>query len=48
VALVVGAEAQRAGLAELTSPEELARRVDMTMWVPRYAWLRSKSEESFL
>jgi malate dehydrogenase (oxaloacetate-decarboxylating) len=45
VALAVGAEAQRAGLAEPTSPEELARRVDAAMWAPRYARLRRKSEE---
>jgi len=44
VALVVGAEAQRADLAEPTSPEELARRVDATMWAPRYARLRRKGE----
>jgi malate dehydrogenase (oxaloacetate-decarboxylating) len=44
IALAVGAEAQRAGLAEPTSPEELARRVDATMWTPRYAQLRRKGE----
>ena len=37
VAPAVGAEAQRAGLAEETTPAELARRVDATMWAPRYA-----------
>jgi malate dehydrogenase (oxaloacetate-decarboxylating) len=47
VALAVGAEAQRAGLAEPMSPEELARRVDAMMWIPRYARLRRKSEEIF-
>jgi malate dehydrogenase (oxaloacetate-decarboxylating) len=40
VALAVGAEAQRAGLAEPTTPQELAQRVDATMWTPRYARLR--------
>ncbi len=48
VALAVGAEAQRAGLAEPTSPEELARRVDAAMWVPRYARLRRIRDEIFL
>jgi len=43
VALVVGAEAQRAGLAEPTSPEELARRVDAAMWTPKYPRLTRKS-----
>jgi malate dehydrogenase (oxaloacetate-decarboxylating) len=47
VALAVGAEAQHAGLAEATTLEELARRVDATMWTPRYARLRRKSEEIF-
>jgi malate dehydrogenase (oxaloacetate-decarboxylating) len=42
VALAVGAEAQRAGLTEPTTQEELARRVDATMWTPRYARLRRK------
>ncbi len=42
VALSVGAAAQRAGLAEPTTPDELARRVDMTMWTPRYARMRRK------
>ena len=35
VALAVASEAQRAHLAERTSPEELARRIDATMWTPR-------------
>ena len=48
VALSVGAEAQRAGLAEPTSPEELARRVDAAMWAPRYARLRRNGEEIFV
>jgi malate dehydrogenase (oxaloacetate-decarboxylating) len=43
VALAVGAEAQRAGLAEATAPDELERRVDATMWSPRYVRLRRKS-----
>jgi malate dehydrogenase (oxaloacetate-decarboxylating) len=47
IALAVGAEAQRAGLAEPTTPQELARRVDATMWTPRYARLRRNSEETF-
>jgi malate dehydrogenase (oxaloacetate-decarboxylating) len=42
VALAVGAEAQRAGLAEPASPEELARRVDAAMWTPRYMRLTHK------
>ncbi len=36
VALAVGAEAQRAGLAEETTPGELERRVAATMWAPYY------------
>lgn len=43
VALAVGAEAQRAGLATATSPDELARRVDAAMWTPRYVRLKRKS-----
>jgi len=42
VALAVGAEAQRAGLAEETSPEELERRVVATMWTPQYPRLKRK------
>ena len=42
VALAVGAEAQRAGLAQAATLEELARRVDTTMWTPHYARLRRK------
>lgn len=41
VALAVGAEAQRVGLAEATTAEELARRIDATMWRPDYPPLRS-------
>jgi malate dehydrogenase (oxaloacetate-decarboxylating) len=42
-ALAVGAEAQRAGLAEPTTPDELVRRVDAAMWSPRYVRLKRKS-----
>lgn len=37
VALAVGAEAMRLGLAETITREELARRVEAMMWVPRYS-----------
>jgi malate dehydrogenase (oxaloacetate-decarboxylating) len=43
VALAVAAEAQRAGVADATSAEELARRVDSAMWQPRYAHVRRLS-----
>jgi malate dehydrogenase (oxaloacetate-decarboxylating) len=43
VALAVGAEAQRAGMAEVTAPEELERRVEATMWSPHYMRLKRKS-----
>jgi malate dehydrogenase (oxaloacetate-decarboxylating) len=43
VALAVGAEAQRVGLAEPSTPDELARRVDAAMWTPRYARLKRES-----
>src|SRR5207248_524069 len=36
VALAVGVEAQRQGVAEPTTPEELERRVDARRWEPRY------------
>lgn len=36
VALAVAAEAERAGLSSVTSPDDLARRIDATMWTPRY------------
>ncbi|MFN7950041.1 MAG: NAD-dependent malic enzyme [Blastocatellia bacterium] len=36
VARQVGLEAQRAGLAEQTTPEELERRIAEKMWGPRY------------
>jgi malate dehydrogenase (oxaloacetate-decarboxylating) len=42
VALAVAAEAQRAGLAESTTPDELARRVDALIWEPRYRPIRRK------
>lgn len=37
VAVAVGEEARRVGLAEETTGEELERRVRATMWMPRYA-----------
>jgi malate dehydrogenase (oxaloacetate-decarboxylating) len=40
VALAVGEEAQRQGLAEQTTPEELRRRVDGCRWEPRYLPMR--------
>ena len=40
VALAVGAQAQQDGVADPSSPEELAQRVDAMMWTPRYARLR--------
>jgi malate dehydrogenase (oxaloacetate-decarboxylating) len=43
IALAVAAEAQRAGVAERTSDEEVARLVDQRMWVPRYARLKKRS-----
>jgi len=36
VAIAVGVEAQRLGLAETTTREELEERVDEKMWTPRY------------
>ncbi|HYJ47666.1 MAG TPA: malic enzyme-like NAD(P)-binding protein, partial [Pyrinomonadaceae bacterium] len=36
VALSVGREAQRAGLAQETTVEELERRVESRMWTPEY------------
>jgi malate dehydrogenase (oxaloacetate-decarboxylating) len=41
VALAVGAEAQRAGLAESTTAEELERRVNAAMWTPKYPRLKA-------
>jgi malate dehydrogenase (oxaloacetate-decarboxylating) len=44
VALAVAAEAVRPGLAEPVDREELKRRVEATMWSPRYArYVRSAS-----
>jgi malate dehydrogenase (oxaloacetate-decarboxylating) len=43
IALAVGAEAQRQGLAEATAPAELEQRVAATMWLPRYPRLRKVS-----
>lgn len=43
VALAVGAEAVRLGLAETITREQLARRVESMMWIPRYArYVRAK------
>ena len=39
VAMAVAMEARRAGLAEQTSREELERRIERTMWEPRYQHL---------
>ncbi|NNJ08743.1 NAD-dependent malic enzyme [Chloroflexales bacterium ZM16-3] len=39
VALAVGAEAQRAGVADPCEPEDLARRIDELMWEPHYTRL---------
>ena len=36
IALATALEAQRQGLAEPTTPDELERRVDLTRWEPRY------------
>jgi len=44
VALAVATEAERAGLAELTTGEEMKRRIDEKMWVPRYAPYKRKKE----
>ena len=40
IALAVAAEAQRAGVAEPCSAEELEQRIDATIWSPRYARIR--------
>ena len=40
VAVTVARQAQQEGLAEVTSPEELERRIDAHMWTPRYAKFR--------
>ena len=43
VAVAVGLAAQRAGVAEPTSPEEVERRVRAQMWTPRYPRLKYKA-----
>jgi malate dehydrogenase (oxaloacetate-decarboxylating) len=43
IALAVATEAQRAGLAEPTSPAELEWLVDAKMWTPRYPRLKKKA-----
>ena len=40
VAIAVAKEAQRVGLAAMTHPEELERKVDECMWLPRYLLYR--------
>jgi malate dehydrogenase (oxaloacetate-decarboxylating) len=42
VAFEVGIEAQRAGLAEPTSEQELERRISAKMWDPRYVRYRKR------
>jgi malate dehydrogenase (oxaloacetate-decarboxylating) len=42
VAIAVGLEAQREGLAAKTTPEQLERAVTAKMWTPRYAHVRLK------
>jgi len=42
VALAVALEAQRAGLAETTTREEMERRIDQKMWTPRYVPYKRK------
>jgi malate dehydrogenase (oxaloacetate-decarboxylating) len=44
VALKVALEAQRAGLADPTTPEELEKRIAETMWQPRYVKYRRKAK----
>jgi malate dehydrogenase (oxaloacetate-decarboxylating) len=44
VAIAVSAQAQREGLAEQTSQEELERRVEALMWKPRYVRYHRKAE----
>lgn len=41
IAVAVATEAQNAGVAERTSPEELNRRIDAKMWTPHYPRLRA-------
>jgi malate dehydrogenase (oxaloacetate-decarboxylating) len=38
IAIAVGGEAQRGGVAPITSEEELVRRVNETQWTPEYAF----------
>ena len=46
VAVAVALEAQRAGLAEQTTPEELNRRIDMKIWKPHYRLLVAQREKA--
>jgi hypothetical protein len=43
VALAVGEQAIREGLAQLETPEELERRVTELMWAPAYPRLRYRA-----
>jgi malate dehydrogenase (oxaloacetate-decarboxylating) len=40
VALAVATEAQREGLADPGSPEEMGQRIDARWWTPRYRRMR--------
>jgi malate dehydrogenase (oxaloacetate-decarboxylating) len=40
IALATALEAQRQGLADPTTPDELEHRIDLTRWDPRYPRLR--------
>jgi malate dehydrogenase (oxaloacetate-decarboxylating) len=44
IAIAVGVEAQKSGLAVATSREELEKRVDEKMWTPRYLRYRRKAD----
>jgi malate dehydrogenase (oxaloacetate-decarboxylating) len=44
IALAVGAQAQRQGLAEATTASDLERRVDAQRWEPRYACMRKPAD----
>ncbi len=44
IALAVAAQAQRQGLAAMTSPQELERRVDAKCWSPHYRKIKRKRE----
>jgi len=46
VAIAVGMQAQRSGLAEASSRAELERKVDEKMWAPRYLRYRKKAVEA--